>query len=239
MIEKLLTAYSICSVCSVCIIYLTKTKYSKSIKKMLKLTLDVFNKHNVPYWADFGTLLGLIREKDIIAHDFDADFGINSDNINKLYNPIIRNALVKKGLCLVKSKDSVYKIYYLSVVKDPNTEFFYKHTTHVDIFPYIFKPLNKIALRAKLNWHKESNGKLKKFNKNLIIDSFDLYLVKDIKKVWVSAWNNYCNIPKNYHKLLIYRYGPGYMKPVLLYKPDKKIVKDRYKRFYNYYDWDD
>ena len=214
-----------------------KQKIKKQkVKQMLKLTLDVFNKHNVPCWADFGTLLGFIREKDVILHDYDADFSIDLANINTLYNSEVRNALNKKGLCLVKSTHSCFKIYNLSTVKDPNIEFFYKRTTHIDIFPYIFKHPDKIALRAYLKWDKESKGVLPKFYKNCITDSCELYLVKDFKKVWVKAWNNYCNIPINYHQLLVYRYGSNYMISNSKYKTSNKIIDERYNKFKSYYD---
>ena len=33
----------------------------------------ILNKYNVDYWVDFGTLLGIIREQDIIFGDNDVD----------------------------------------------------------------------------------------------------------------------------------------------------------------------
>jgi phosphorylcholine metabolism protein LicD len=36
-------------------------------------TISAFNKHKVVYWVDYGTLLGIVRENDIIRHDNDVD----------------------------------------------------------------------------------------------------------------------------------------------------------------------
>ena len=49
-----------------------------AIKRCILRTLAVdvivtLNKYNVDYWVDFGTLLGIIREQDIIFGDNDVD----------------------------------------------------------------------------------------------------------------------------------------------------------------------
>ncbi len=241
MLKKIFVIYITCFILITYIIIkkvkikIMRNKQAK-IKEMLKIVLPIFNNQNIPYWADFGTLLGIIREKDVILYDYDADFCIDLNNINKLYNKTVKNALIEKGLCLVKSKNSTFKIYYLSTVKNPNAEYFYKPTTHIDIFPFRFE--KNYALRAKLNWHKESNGYLKKHNKYCITDSCDSYLVKEIKKVWVEAWNNYCNIPKNHHKLLKYRYGNNYMTPMKSFKENKDIIEEKFNKFKSFYKWD-
>lgn len=45
----------------------------KSLRKMAVETFPEFNKENFHYWVDYGTLLGIVREKDIIKHDDDLD----------------------------------------------------------------------------------------------------------------------------------------------------------------------
>jgi phosphorylcholine metabolism protein LicD len=51
--------------------------------------INAFNKHKVEYWIDSGTLLGLVRDKDIPKGDDDIDFAIWAEDIGKL-GPIIK-----------------------------------------------------------------------------------------------------------------------------------------------------
>jgi len=44
--------------------------------RMIFKTLDILEKHNIPYWLDDGTLLGIVRDGDLIPFDHDADIGI-------------------------------------------------------------------------------------------------------------------------------------------------------------------
>ncbi|MCK4904576.1 MAG: LicD family protein, partial [Candidatus Marinimicrobia bacterium] len=41
------------------------------MKKMLLFTIDQLQKHNIPYWLEAGTLLGIYRDGDLISWDYD------------------------------------------------------------------------------------------------------------------------------------------------------------------------
>ena len=43
---------------------------------VLRTVDDVATRHNVPYFASYGTLLGFVRDGGFIAHDEDIDFGV-------------------------------------------------------------------------------------------------------------------------------------------------------------------
>lgn len=45
----------------------------EALRRILKDVTGVLNRHQVSYWADFGTLLGLVREGDVILGDKDVD----------------------------------------------------------------------------------------------------------------------------------------------------------------------
>ena len=53
-----------------------KGKYRKRMKKMILNVIDILEKNNIPYWLDEGTLLGIVRDGDLLPWDHDADFGI-------------------------------------------------------------------------------------------------------------------------------------------------------------------
>ncbi|RLI62978.1 MAG: hypothetical protein DRO67_06470, partial [Candidatus Asgardarchaeum californiense] len=55
----------------------------KSIKTLWKIK-KIFDKHNIEYWLDEGTLLGAVREKKIIKWDHDIDLGAWITTIPKI-----------------------------------------------------------------------------------------------------------------------------------------------------------
>ncbi len=57
-------------------IQLQQGDYRKRMKEMLFFTIDVLEKNGIPYWLTAGTLLGVIRDDDLIPWDYDADLGI-------------------------------------------------------------------------------------------------------------------------------------------------------------------
>lgn len=63
--------------------YLDK-KSLKTLEFMLLTILEVFEKHNVEHWIDFGTLLGAFRYRGIIPWDGDGDVSFirNDPNIH-------------------------------------------------------------------------------------------------------------------------------------------------------------
>jgi len=51
----------------------------KLMRDRISDTCHSLNELNVTYWLDAGTLLGAMREKDVIKHDYDIDFGYIKD----------------------------------------------------------------------------------------------------------------------------------------------------------------
>jgi len=58
----------------------------EKIREILLEILPILNFNNIKYWVDCGTLLGIIRDGDIIEWDDDADLGVlyTSENWKKL-----------------------------------------------------------------------------------------------------------------------------------------------------------
>ncbi|NHZ84973.1 MAG: hypothetical protein GWP19_03730 [Planctomycetia bacterium] len=54
------------------------------MKKMLLFTIDQLQKHNVPFWLEAGTLLGIYRDGDLISWDYDADISIPAEYSEKV-----------------------------------------------------------------------------------------------------------------------------------------------------------
>lgn len=49
----------------------------ESKREFLRTVLRILNQYKIRYWLDFGTLLGCVRDKDIIPWDLDCDLSIN------------------------------------------------------------------------------------------------------------------------------------------------------------------
>jgi phosphorylcholine metabolism protein LicD len=119
-------------------------KEEESIKTMMKLK-KIFDKHNIEYWLDEGTLLGAIREKKFIEWDHDIDFGVWSETIPKitlLFNEL-RDSEIE--ICFfdwkkhIKFLSNGYEIdinpYHLKGKKATRT--WYAHNKLGDILDYI------------------------------------------------------------------------------------------------------
>ena len=108
-------------------------------RKILRdLALDViktFNKFEVTYWADFGTLLGIIREGDIILGDGDVDICIvnKKENIEKVEAAL--KDLNHQGYTTEKMDWNAYRVY---------SHYFF----HADIYINNLDDVNRVYLGA-------------------------------------------------------------------------------------------
>jgi phosphorylcholine metabolism protein LicD len=58
--------------------------YLDKLKQMFEELLQFFEKHNITYWIDSGTLLGCHRDKGQISYDDDIDLGMDMENYNNM-----------------------------------------------------------------------------------------------------------------------------------------------------------
>ena len=88
--------------------------YHHNRRKHLRLiavtTLKLFNKYNIDYWIDFGTLLGVIRDNDIIYKDNDVDIVIVDSKDNHEKMKLVKRDIEKLGFKLVKETWSAYRV---------------------------------------------------------------------------------------------------------------------------------
>jgi len=102
------------------------------LDQQLKEILDLLHRHDITYWLDSGTLLGLMREGKLLKNDMDIDVGVWSEEEQKL----------KKMLSLIKQAG--YTIYSAS----------YKG----QIFKYNFIPnYNKHKRKVDINLFREAD----------------------------------------------------------------------------------
>ncbi len=65
--------------------------------EVIKAFSELMNRNKIPFWLEFGTLLGFYRDRDFISHDFDIDFGTYIENHDR-----IRKTLTDAGFKLVR-----------------------------------------------------------------------------------------------------------------------------------------
>ncbi len=61
-------------------------KYYDRMKKLVLFAIKILEKNNIPYWVDEGTLLGIIRDGDLLPWDHDADMGVPGEYAEKLWS---------------------------------------------------------------------------------------------------------------------------------------------------------
>jgi len=69
--------------------YLLQGKNLKIALKMLDDVTTIFEKHNIRYWLDFGTLLGIVREGRLLPWDDDMDISIFEEDRQKVHNIVM------------------------------------------------------------------------------------------------------------------------------------------------------
>jgi len=60
-------------------------KYRARMKKAILRVIHILEKNDIPYWMDEGTLLGIIRDGNLLPWDHDADLGIPGEYAEKLW----------------------------------------------------------------------------------------------------------------------------------------------------------
>lgn len=71
----------------------TNKNFNVNGSEVLIKASKVLESLDVHHWLEFGTLLGVIRDGELIKHDFDLDLGVFIDD----YDPRIKEALIKGG----------------------------------------------------------------------------------------------------------------------------------------------
>ena len=172
-------------------IYRIYSEYRRYILRyLLKHVATELNKTNIKYWIDFGTLLGIYREHDIILYDNDVDICVEYDDNLAIHMEKIKHMLQPKNIKIKRQSWDAYRAFY-GILPE---------TIHCDI--YINYRNNKD------NIYKGATGK----TSNIPID----LIGNPTKKL--SYQNVPLNTPENIVDTLIWRYGEDFMTPKIFYK---------------------
>lgn len=179
----------------------------------LKLILKIFEKHDIKYWLEAGTLIGAYRHKGFIPWDDDIDIGMLREDYLKAYK-VLQDELkdTKLSVLIGNAKNVNLDKLVLRVLYDCGWDKF----IYADMLPYDFadKDLSKSEIMVKMRnvdnkfFSKYSQEKLQKQSveiEKFIEDTLTMYeeegLISDnkengyiIRAIYATAHNQPCTV---------------------------------------------
>lgn len=100
--------------------------------EILKIVVEICDKHNIPYWLSSGTLLGAIRHGGFIPWDDDIDIEILYSDKDRFIQACM-NDLPKNHVIQCHKTD---KSYYLDILKVRNQDLYIKESCNLGKHKY-------------------------------------------------------------------------------------------------------
>ena len=86
----------------------------KFAEEKLSLLINLLNEYNIKYFADFGTLLGAVRENGIILWDDDIDLSVNLKDFENILD------FLENNLALLNESDYITWKGYVNFSSEEN-----------------------------------------------------------------------------------------------------------------------
>ena len=160
------------------------------------------SKHNIKHWLMYGTLLGCVRNKDVIPYDYDFDFGILFSEIEKILSIDLENKKYRigktKGGTIYSKKsefkdvEGIWRVSLKVMYEEVAVGDLYIYCRFDDGFMQRYDPINKI-----LFWPMSVYPAL-------LTDTLETGTIRDLK----------LPIPIYPECLLEYFYGPMWKIPI-------------------------
>jgi hypothetical protein len=165
------------------------------LRRMAKWVATRLNEAQVPYWVDFGTLLGIIRQGDIIPWDTDVDISVKSKSFDDIWSLRFHGA--RQGYRFIQlpgqSAHGLPIIRILCVDNFDDTDVLNSCPLYVDIYPFDETSLGTLGVVS------------------IASDYFPKRFVEPTETF--LHWGVQFQIPNNVEAFLTHRYGSEWRKP--------------------------
>lgn len=167
----------------------------KELVQLTQVAIKILNDNKIPYWISDGTLLGYVRNKEILKWDDDVDLSMLETDIPLLLE--LESSFADVGLLLCKNRFGVYW-QIRKQINVPIEEYYkspeYKEDPNIDIF--IYRTKDDILINTDERFTVDPNRKQDALAyMNMTYDD-----VFPLKK---SHINNICvNIPQRSKKII-------------------------------------
>ena len=196
---------------SICWIHqkmLSKYRPPKAVSNVLydqlRVIDDMFVQHKIPYWVDYGTLLGAIRHKGLVPHDDDNDICVPAQSRKSVEK--LQRAFKKLGYTLDISNNKQFQLGNImlpgAMVDSPATDIFFVFKSRNGHLPLPDQrkkfavgrlkrvPFGNFTLSAPSNSVTILNNLYPGWRKNIVIDSWHVQALGHRDKVNVKLHRN-------------------------------------------------
>tara|TARA_R100000808_G_scaffold21937_1_gene47535 strand:+ start:6312 stop:6917 length:606 start_codon:yes stop_codon:yes gene_type:complete len=172
----------------------------KILSKCLLLASLLLNENKIKYCISWGTLLGCVRDGDIIEDDDDLDFYIDSNEVQNVKKIFIEN-------------DFTFRHIHSPIATPYNILQFIKIIENTKVF-IDFYPYKNTNLDYVIDYYNHAPYHLKKTIKKATEDKEDLHIPKNYFFPFRLANFKKCkvNIPNNPIALMEWSYGTKFIR---------------------------
>ena len=157
--------------------------------ELLKYFNNIMQEENIPYWLEFGSLLGAYRDHGFIKNDFDFDVGVYLSDARRIYHALSSNGFELIREFHVRGENGLEQTYE------------YRGVT-IDLF-YFYTSKNKFICNGFYNPINQRVGKY--FDICVSEFIFERFSTSPIEFLGLTV-----PVPNNTERHIIEVYGNGY-----------------------------